>query len=169
MSGFGVRVKVTALAVAVYGVATEVFEPSIYQAQISHGTGKFRVQHFESSGQPYQSGPDGGWPGVAVPDPDDKHRPLASAGLEPIDVEPHHAGGHRRIRRIPLDEPHVGVIVGSTRRQEGRHYPSRGDRWGEPEPAYLSQIRTVPVLQVALDTGGPARVVDVWHEDVVSA
>lgn len=176
---FGDRVKVKARSIAVYGDAIQVMTTSPVVPRPKHhgfsimltSANKYAIQRFSSHGSPEQPGLNGGWPGLAVPDYSGKHNDnIHSPGLEPINVDEKHRGGHRRIRRIPYPVVCDGIVVGHARRQEGRYVPGdRGDNWGNEgyDPPVLIQIRSIKVLQVALEAADTARIVDVWHEDAL--
>ena len=165
---FGTRVTVKAQAVPVYGTVARQWRPGDWDAgtwQRMEDTGVYHLAEFTSRGKWIEPAPGGGWPGDPVPDHDGVYERLRDA-LEPDGPGKEHAGEHRRIRRLPLDAE--GVVVGWTRRQEGRYYPASGGAFGEgPDPAVLGLRRSLPVVQVALVVArGPAWVVDVWPDDL---
>lgn len=166
---FGTQVRVRAELLPVYATVAEQREPTYAGSMISKGTGVHAVnpESYSVHGDLVAAGEGGGWPGEAVPETDvrsgsDPNDP----GLEPVgEQSSHKRGNHRRLRRFAFTEAAEGVVVGRTHRQEGRLY---GRRFWDPEdgPPQLVIRRVVPVLQVALDTGGCARVVVAWRDDV---
>lgn len=127
--GFGKRVIVRAETVRVIGKLVDG-ESCYRQTAAARDHGRLVRHQFEAGN---------GWPGLAV-----------SLKVAPAKSPAFHPGPElgedvlTRLRRIPLDTPEIGIVIGYTRRQEGTQ---RGDN----EDAHLAGPgRTVHLYEVAL-------------------
>lgn len=168
MFTFGAPVTVDAEVLPVYARIGDQFARSSLHGSmwVSHATGECQLDptSFSAHGKFIEPGEGDTWPGEPIPE-GDHLRASADPGLEPTGEQPRqHRGAHRRLRRLPLAGPNTGVVVGVTRRQEGVLVGFMRDP--DDGPPQLSVRRTVLVLQVALDTGSCAHVVDAHPDDV---
>lgn len=147
---FGKRVIVRAETVRVIG-KIEGDQPRYRQAAAARDQGRLVRHEIERRSDGH------GWPGMPV-----------SLTLAPAKSDAFHPGPDlfeadgdvlTRLRRIPLDVPEIGIVIGVTRRQEGTQ---RGDN----DEAHLAGPgRTVVLYEVALPpTSSPKARITLAHE-----